>query len=1395
MPKTMTTRSLCIALALTSLFAMAPRARADDWGVRRSAFDPRIVSRYKALLNRRPNDGYAMRKLVSLYKRHRSLTALLNEYRALARARPKTYAFQVILGHLYRKVGKSDKAITHYEKAGQLNTKTPAVPAALGALYKKQGKTTEAVTAYKRALVLSSSKRQKKRYLRALANIALVARDMAAAKGYFDKLVALEPRNVFLRIELAQALANSGHEKQAIEQYQSILKRTSDSATKADVLKAIGGLQAKMGQELVAVATYRRAMALTARGHWLRRDLTAKIISIYRQKEDLKALIEHYEKSWKRRGHFEHDVLGRLYAETGDELKALKAFRAALKKAPHAVDTRVALIALLERSGRSKEVITEYRALARRAPGEPKYQIELAKRLYRSGKQKEAVQILERCGQRFPRDASVHSMLGDLYQRWGEYKRAMATVRKLVQIEPRDDAHLINLGEQFWSKGKKRKAIETWRRLLRVIPKRHAAYAKLAEVYGSHEMTKEASDLYRKAIRLKPKHIPYQRAHALLLERKKRTTEALKAWDKVWKLAMAQNKGTFQREARSHIIDVLRRSYQLRTRIRIFKMDFNGAHPKLEAGFLLAEAHLKLGQLEKATQTYKRLLKLDKDNIEAMTALKAVYEKQRRLAEAVTLLKRLAKLQPHAAKEHYQHIAELLLQLYKDKEALFYAKKAVNLGRQDASSYQRLGWLYEKKEDYKEAMKAYAKAIKLSPHRFQAHFALARLLTQHGRHAEADKLYRQVVRSAKTPERIRKAFRLGVDLAGYLGSLQALEKEILPLSITSQNAEVYRRLLVKLYRRRIPTLIDQARQGDADTRARARKALARIGVRGLAPLLEELATSTSNRSELIRILGYLNNPNAVLPLLRIASREAEEQVTTIYGSRASYPYRRGRSRSRSRYRRYRGRGSSRSSRTTANFNARVMATVAVGRIADERATKGLVKLLDNREGPLRDAAAWALGRIPGRRSSAALFNALGDPRTTVQVMACSGLGLIGGKKVRPALEEVMLDKQRHEQVRASCAWGLGALGSTQSVDSLLLALHSGDDLVQRSAAWSLGVIADRKPAPQMVRSLWNKRLEVRQAVIWALVQISRKGRSDRPTLPDVAIKLGKIDVKDYLARLTGGVRDLRGTKLARSLSTVVVAQRSAIADGIALALSKHRDIILRVLTDLDGDPRGLALGPLSQGSHLIAKAERAKLTQTVAGIGTKVRGAVGRLLSHRDPLVRERAISVYAKLGRPADLTARLAQAQGDRDWKVRARALDAVALARKAGALKLEEAARFIQRGLKAKHWRERETAARIAGQLSDRSVSRPLIGALSDPNGFVRQAAALALGRMGEKSAVTALLRSLSDDVPHVRAAACRSLGRLGARTARSQLQQRLKDRSSLVRRAARWALRRLR
>jgi len=1368
---------------LVVLLALSGSALAD-WSVRRSAFDPRIVARYKAMLNRRPNDGYALGKLVTLYRKHRSLAALITEYRSLAAGAPRSFAFQVILGHLERRRGNNEGAVKHYERAAELNPKSPAVPAALATLYRKLGRTDDARRAYEKALRLASSTKGKKRYLRALATLALTTGDLAAARRHFDKLVALEPNNILVRIELAQALAKSGHELEAIVQYRGILTRTSDSSQKADVLKEIGALLQRQGKEDEAVATYRKAMQLTAQGHWLRRELTERIISIYRQREDLKSLIEHYEKTWKRRGHFEHDLLGRLYDETGDETRALKSYSAALKAAPHAVDTRVRLIALLERTGRDDEVIAEYRKLARIAPGEPRYQLELAKRLYRAGKQKEAFQILDRCGSRFPGDASVHSALADLYARWGEHNRALRAAQTLVRIEPQDPSHLINLGEQHYLRGNKRKALETWRRLLAVVPKRHAALAKLAEILGQHDMTREAIELFGKAIKLKPKHLPYQRALALLLERKRRTVDALRVWDEVLKLAKTGNQRAAGREARTHIIDILHRSYQLRTRIRHYRMDFEGPSPHIDAGFMLAEAHLKLGDAEAAAAVYRRILELDNKNLEAMTALEAVYRRQRKLAPAVALLKKMAKLQPSMARDYYQRIADLLLQLYSDKEALEYAHKAVAMGTGDARSYQRLGELYEKKEDYAHAMEAYRQAIKLAPNRFQVHFALARLLTQRGQYADAERLYRQVLRKAKAPEVLRKAFRYGVDLSGYLGNLQQLEKEILPLSVMSTNAEVYRRLLVSIYRRRVPVLIDQARQGDARTQAAARAELKRIGIRGLAPLLEELATTSSGKSELVRMLGYLGNPNAVVPLIRIARTQPEEQVVTIRGTGGYYPHRYG--------------ASLRDSKLIRQVNRRVEATVAVGRIADERAEEGLLQLMSDREGPIRDAAAWSLSRTRTRKSTRALFNALGDQRGAVQMMACVGLGLRGSAEMRPVLEEVMLDGTREERVRSACAWGLGAGGSRQSVKALATVLDSGDEQLQRTAAWALGVIADPAPLPALVKALWSKRQGVRSVVLWSIARIASGAQdadaSRPPRSPDVVVKDGKLDAEAFLADLTRAVPRPRAADLGRNLARVVETQQRALSEGLRAALSRHRDIVLRVLADLDSDPARLSLGPLSAGRAVLPPAARDRLDRAVRSVCAPLRPRLRQLVGHRDALVRERAISVYAKL-EATDIATQLRRGLKDPSWRVRLEALKGLEVAHRQGSIPRQTVETLLTASLSAPHWRQRERAARVASRLAYASLSPALASRVTDPNGFVRQAVVEALGRTGGTAAIGGVRRALGDDVPHVRAAACEALGRLAVPGARLWVAPLQRDSSPMVQAAARTALTRLR
>jgi hypothetical protein len=69
-------------IAAVAVSLVAAGARADDWSPRRDPFDPQVVRAYKDVLARDPYDDGALRHLVALYQRYRTLAALEAEYRA-----------------------------------------------------------------------------------------------------------------------------------------------------------------------------------------------------------------------------------------------------------------------------------------------------------------------------------------------------------------------------------------------------------------------------------------------------------------------------------------------------------------------------------------------------------------------------------------------------------------------------------------------------------------------------------------------------------------------------------------------------------------------------------------------------------------------------------------------------------------------------------------------------------------------------------------------------------------------------------------------------------------------------------------------------------------------------------------------------------------------------------------------------------------------------------------------------------------------------------------------------------------------------------------------------------------------------------------------------------------
>ncbi len=1315
---------LAIAVVLGANAARAQEA--DDWAVTKNPFDKRVVDRWKGILLKDPWDAGALKKLVDLYKRYSSVDKLIHE------TEPTSWNRAVILGHLYRLRPDVDKALSAYAQALTLSpppAKAVRIHAARADMLKQKGDPAAARKEYADALAAGPAQAEKRALLRALADLELDDGNIGAAAARFKEYIELDPRDVTARVDYADALAKHDRGAEALAEYEEAEKRlATDPPRRVEVMVRRGAVLAALGRDDDAVAVYQKAEGELPRAHYLRREIAERTIALFRKKQDLRGLLALYEKTWRDRGHFEWDTLGRLYEETGDVDKALECYRKAVAASPSELETHRRLIAVLERTGRDEESLRQYETLVRVAPGEPRFQIELAERVFRKGDRARALALLKGVASRFYSDPGVHAALADLYSRWGEDKLALAEYEALTHLEPGDESHLVNLGEQYFQRGDKGRAVDVWKRLAGA--KTAEGAARLAEVYAEHDMGAEAIEMYTRALTLKPKDPALWRGFATVLERQRHDDRALDAWEKVVDLAGADPAHkALRREARARIVVILYRKpgSPLLAKLGQWRSKFQATPPDLEAGYRLVEAYLKLGRHEEAERTLAAILRADPKDLDAKVQLVTVYKMQKKYAPAIALLKELAAEQPALERQYFQEISELELALYHDDEAVAFAQKALEKNPNDAQAQERLGEIHAKRGDVAGAVEAYKRAIALDPRNVRVRFSLATLYVNADRRREAAQLYREIVRTAVEEEVVRKAARKAMTLEEHDGTLGELERDLAPLAFVPGAKPFYRKILVELYDRYARPLILKAHDGDAA----AAKELVRLGEPGLKPLLEALEDGTDPQQQRAAayILGYIGNKNAAAPLVKLAADEGPTGRKDPTEPRFEL-----------------------GGDTGAEMDLRVEAAVAAGRLGDARVIRELAALTKNREVALREAAVWALGQTRSAKATDALVAALGDTRLSVHALACVGLGRVGDRRALDKAAEVVRDKARAPEVRAACAYALGVARSDPHASALVELLGAGNDDAQVKAAWALGRIGDAKAVPALVRAIFTRRQAIRDAALWALGRVG-KG-DDRPVaVEDVTLERDKIDYRRM-------VRELDGDVVPGPVDADVVAgQAQAIADAIVAALtSGRRDVTMRTLRDLDAHAGGLAGGPLGAPRAL------------VAAVAPAVAPAASRLCEDKDAEVRALAASVLAKTG-DAGAPGRIARLITDESREVRIAALRAAAIYAVVSGRPGDLLGRVVER-LDAKDGLERAAAVEALGKIPGADLT-PLAAAAAGSDGFVREAAVRALGARAQAFAKQ-LLDATRDDVPEVRLAAVVALRPLSDGPVRARLRE---------------------
>jgi HEAT repeat protein len=430
-----------------------------------------------------------------------------------------------------------------------------------------------------------------------------------------------------------------------------------------------------------------------------------------------------------------------------------------------------------------------------------------------------------------------------------------------------------------------------------------------------------------------------------------------------------------------------------------------------------------------------------------------------------------------------------------------------------------------------------------------------------------------------------------------------------------------------------------------------------------------------------------------------------------------------------------------------DLDTRQAAAVALGRIGDRRATRALVRALDDPE--LALPAAGALARLGDPAALDALIGLLphGDP--AVRQAAIAALNSIGHTDMPPRIRTLLDDAS--PIVRESAVKVAGYFGYSDCAARVLELCGDPAEAVRRAAVDHLPFFDHDDVVPALGRAL---------------------DRDTPPVRAAAAAVLARLDETDALPLLLRALHDSDPWVRYFALRSVSVFRNAALAPAVR-ALLEHdpaghvRLAAIDVLGRLDAPDAVSTLEPLTL-------AQESDIARSAIGAlghiqGDKAKSILQSLLQAPEPWRRIEAIGAIGCCG-GSNVSATLqsaAAADADRD------VVNAAIMALAAIASHEDGDAPDATHGLialTAEPTLRATVIAALAG-LPARRIGDVAQGLLH-VSPVVRRASIEALSRMKHPEASLAIESALDDVVPAVRATAAAELRRLGSRRASRKL-----------------------
>jgi protein O-GlcNAc transferase len=263
-----------------------------------------------------------------------------------------------------------------------------------------------------------------------------------------------------------------------------------------------------------------------------------------------------------------------------------------------------------------------------------------AEQLYSQGRLTDAQRICEEIVDAEPQSSRASYLLGIIAYKTGDFELAAHRMTEAIRVAPDNPEYLTHAAEVYRRAGDLTRAIDVATKAVNVWPDHPAPQNNLGLALKDAERVSEAEECFRRAIAMNPSYARAQLNLGNVLHGEDRLVEAQACFAAALKLRPDYP------EALNSAGQLCKQRGNPTTAVRLLQRAIQLRPGYTKALLNLANAVADLGRLDEAEQILTKLTGANPEYSEAFHDLGALYEKTKRIQDAVTAYGRVLELQP-----------------------------------------------------------------------------------------------------------------------------------------------------------------------------------------------------------------------------------------------------------------------------------------------------------------------------------------------------------------------------------------------------------------------------------------------------------------------------------------------------------------------------------------------------------------------------------------------------------------------------------------------------------------------------------------------------------------------------------------------------------------------------